>query len=251
VSAPLLRCEGLQVGYAGRAILPPFSLEVTAGQFWAVIGRNGAGKSTFFKTLLGLLPPVGGRLERAPGLKVAYIAQRMAFDDLYPVTAREVVAMGRARRLWSTPGADPKVEQALARLEVAELADRTFRSLSEGQKQRVLLARMVASEAALAVLDEPTAAMDAIAERAAMALIDQLRRELHMAVLVVSHHLDEPRRRADRALFLDPDCERIVEGTTDQVFADPHFHHRYGDEFSPAEAHDHAHEHAHAHGGSP
>jgi zinc transport system ATP-binding protein len=238
-TGPLIRAQKLVVGHRGRALLPAFDLEVFPGEFWAVLGRNGSGKSTVFRTLLGLLPPVQGSIQRDPAVPLAYVAQRLSFDDLYPVTVSEVVQMGTIRRgrWWGLSPRHPQLQEAMAAAGVDVLAHRTFRSLSEGQKQRVLLARMVASGARLAILDEPTAAMDAVAEREAMNLLDGLRSRFGIAVMVVSHHLDEPRRLADRALFLDPDEGRCVSGTPAEVFGHESFRARYGtDEVDRLEA---------------
>lgn len=237
MSDVLLRCEGLQVGYAGRAILPPIDLGVEAGQFLAVVGRNGSGKSTFFRTVLGLLPAVGGRYAWPQGTACrAYVGQRRAFDDLYPLSVGAVVRHGRLRGgRWlggRRRGDRDAASKALKALDVEPLESRTFRSLSEGQKQRVLLARLVASGARIAFLDEPTAAMDAVAEQEAMDQLERLRAEFGMAIVVVSHHLSAVAARADRVLFLDPDCDSVVHGTAQEVFEHDHFVHRYGAEHS-------------------
>lgn len=233
-AAPLLRCERLSIGYGGRALLPPIDLTVHAGEFWAVIGRNGSGKSTWFRTVLGLQAPVGGRVERLAGRgRCAYVAQRLSFDDLWPMSAEEVVGLGLLTR-WSFlrpwERGTERIHEALDAVGALDWRHRSFRSLSEGQKQRVLLARMVVSGASLALLDEPTAAMDAVAEREAMALLDNLRRRYGLAVLVVSHHLHATREVADRALFLDPDDGVVVVGTAAEVTHHPAFSARYGGE---------------------
>jgi zinc transport system ATP-binding protein len=230
----LFACQKLRVGISGRAILPAIDMAVSAGQFWAVVGRNGAGKTTWLKTLLGLLPPVSGRVLSAGDVRVSYLPQRSGLDDLYPLLAREVVSLG-AERGWSFLGgvgarrhAD-KVERALAEVGAQELAERPFRSLSEGQKQRVLFARLVAGDAEVAILDEPTSAMDRVAEREAFELIRKLQADHGLAVLVVSHYLSIVREFADRALLLDADAEQVVVGTPQQVFEHPAFRKRYGD----------------------
>ena len=185
------------------------------------IGRNGSGKTTWFKTVLGLLPAVSGTVTQAPDLQVAYVAQRMQFDALYPLTVQQLVEMGGLsgwRALLPPSRAlRTRVAEALDAVGATALADRTFRSLSEGQKQRVLLARMVTSQAKLVLLDEPTAAMDAVAEVESMALLDDLRKRFGMAILVVSHHLPIAMRLADRALYLDHECQEVVVGTPHEV----------------------------------
>lgn len=96
--AVLLRSEHLLVGHGGRAILPPIDLTISAGEIWTVLGRNGAGKTTWFRTLLGLARPLGGAIVRArPDLRVAYVPQRTQFDELYPVRVHDY-RVGHRRR---------------------------------------------------------------------------------------------------------------------------------------------------------
>jgi zinc transport system ATP-binding protein len=232
----LVRCKALEVGYAGRSILPPITLSIQRGEFWAVIGRNGSGKTTWLRTLLGLQPAVGGSVERISALRLSYLPQRSAIDELYPLLAREVVGMGMLRQ-WSffrLPAArQARVREALEEMGVRELQDRPFRQLSEGQKQRILFARLAASGAALAILDEPTSAMDLVAEREAFELIDKARKRHRLAVLVVSHYLGVAKEFADRAILLDRDLPAVVTGTPDEVFEHPAFRRRYGDSVRP------------------
>jgi zinc transport system ATP-binding protein len=230
----LFACRNLRVGISGRAILPAIELTIQSGQFWAVVGRNGAGKTTWLKTLVGLLPPITGSVQCAPDVRVSYLPQRSGLDDLYPLLAREVVSLG-AERGWSflsqfgARGRRERAERALHEVGAQDLAERPFRSLSEGQKQRVLFARLVAGDAEVAILDEPTSAMDRVAEREAFELIRKLQADHGLAVLVVSHYLSIVREFADRALLLDADAEQVVVGTPRQVFEHPAFRKRYGE----------------------
>src|SRR5262249_3717496 len=90
---PLVVCKNAEVGYLGQPILPPIDLEIRPAEFWAVIGRNGSGKTTWLKTVLGLLSPVRGKIERKEGMKLTYLPQRKAIDELYPLLARDVVRL--------------------------------------------------------------------------------------------------------------------------------------------------------------
>jgi ABC-type Mn2+/Zn2+ transport system ATPase subunit len=192
----LIACAGVDMGYGRRVVLPAVSLAVQQGEILGILGPNGAGKTTLIKTLLGLQPPVSGAVHYPTGrhaVRFGFAAQRQLVDETYPVTAREVVMMGRYGLL--RPGRQPKqadhcaVVSALARVGLAELADRLFRELSGGQKQRVLLARALAAEPTVLVVDEPTTDMDPGSERAIITLIARLHREEQLTILVVSHLL--------------------------------------------------------------
>jgi zinc transport system ATP-binding protein len=229
----LLRCQRLVVGHDGRALLPPFDLEIRRGSFVMVVGRNGSGKTTFFRTLTGLLSPVSGAIRRLPGLRVAYVGQGASLDRILPLRARDVVSWGQLGgwsfvRLPSPARTRAACERALAEAGVAELADRPFRDLSEGQKQRVLLARMLATDPHVGFLDEPTAAMDAVAEQAAIAHLAALAHDRGLAIVVVSHVLGLARRHADQVLFLDRDDRVIIGGPPATVFEHPSFRRQFG-----------------------
>jgi zinc transport system ATP-binding protein len=231
--ASLLRCEGLVIGHAGRALLPPVDLAIRAGSLTMVLGRNGAGKSTFFRTVLGLLPPVAGIIRREPGLRLAYVGQGLALDGTLPLRARDVVAWGRLGgwnflRRGKAAASRAACDRALAEAGVADLGLRPFRDLSEGQKQRVLLARMLASEPQLGFLDEPTAAMDAVAEEEAIAHLAALAHDRGLGIVVITHVLNLATRFADEVVYLDRYEGVIVSGPPAQVFANASFQRQFG-----------------------
>ena len=147
----LLHARALTVGYDGIPILPPLTLTVGAGELWAVIGPNGAGKSTFVRTALGLSRPVGGTIERRPGLRLAYVPQQSALDAIFPVSVLDFVLMGLQGTdnvTLANPGAYlGRARAALAEAGVETLARRQLRDLSGGQRQRVLMARALATDA--------------------------------------------------------------------------------------------------------
>lgn len=226
----LLECKQLRVGYRAP-LLPAIDLTLRRGELWVVIGRNGSGKTTWLRTVLGLLPALGGEVWRRPACKLAYLAQRQSFDDHYPLEVRDVVAMGLERGSSFAkprpPDREQRVLRALALVHAAELQRRPFRQLSEGQKQRVLLARVAAAEPDLAVLDEPTSAMDVVAEREAFELIARLRDELDACIVVISHDLELGREFADRVLLLDRDSGEVLEGEPTEVLAPDALRRRY------------------------
>jgi zinc transport system ATP-binding protein len=231
----LLRCDRLVIGHAGRALLPPLDLEIRRGRVLLVVGRNGAGKSTWLATLLGLVPPVSGRIVRGqPPPRMAYIPQSAGLDEILPVRAGRVVSWGRLRR-WEflAPFAGRADQQAcrdaLAQVAAEGLTDKPFHALSGGQQQRVLFARLLASEADLALLDEPTASMDVPGQLEAYERIASLAHERRMAVVVVSHTLGTAAAFADEVLFVDRGGEGrerdtiAVRGTPAEVSAHPRF----------------------------
>jgi zinc transport system ATP-binding protein len=185
------------------------------------------------------MPPLGGRVERASAeLKLAYLAQHRTFDELYPLTAWDVVAMGVYGSVggWRLSRKDHgRVRHALELLSIGELSGRPFRELSEGQRQRVLFARVAAAQPDLAVLDEPTSAMDVVAERETYELIGRLRHELRMTVVVVSHDLGLAREFADRALLLDRQLGAVIAGAPREVLEHAAFRERYGSVVPPGD----------------
>jgi zinc transport system ATP-binding protein len=229
----LIRCTDLRIGYGATPLLPPIEMTIRAGEFWAVIGRNGSGKTTWMRTVLGLVDPVGGRVERSDqNLKLSYLPQKSRIDELYPLIARDVVGMALDRG-WSFlrrlhQDRAQRIERALAEMDAVDIADRPFRLLSDGQKQRVLFARLAASDAELALLDEPTSAMDLVAEHEAFELLNGLRKRHGTAIVIVSHYLGLAREFADKILLVDRDMQVVVIGTPAEVFAHAAFRERYG-----------------------
>ncbi len=241
--APLLETRALTVVRDRRRLLEDVSITVEPGQVLALLGPNGAGKSTLMKALSGILPSTGTLLldgqpahqlsRRARARRVAYVPQHSALDAAMLV--REVVAQGRFahRDGWgrANPADPPAVAAALATTGVLALADRPFSRLSYGERRLVLLARALATEAPILLLDEPTAALD-VAH--ALSLLERLR-ELALrgrAVLVALHHLDEAARYCTQAILL---CQgRVVRsGTVDQVVAAQPIREVFGVELLP------------------
>jgi ABC-type Mn2+/Zn2+ transport system ATPase subunit len=215
VSAPALRAEGLEVGYGRQPVVGGISLAVPPGGSLALVGTNGSGKTTLLRTLVGLLPGLGGRvrvLGGPPGAapaRVAYLAQIPAGAFVLPLRARDVVAMGRyaRRRLLGRMRREDHaaVDAAMARMGVTALAEASLPELSGGQRQRVHLAQALAWEADLLVLDEPTGGLDPAA-RALLA--DALAKERRRgAAVVVSTHDIRDAMAADQALLL---ARRVV-----------------------------------------
>jgi len=229
----IVTVQNLGVGYAGRALLPPVRFTLQAGEFWAVVGRNGSGKTTFLRTLLGLLPRVSGEVLWENRERIAYIGQRSEWDQSVPARVMDVVLQG-VDRGWSFLRPLPARRlraQALAVLRQVELPDaedRPFGALSEGQKQRVLVARALMNQPRLLILDEPTSAMDMQSETAIFALLTKLCREQGLGILVVGHHLAVLAAHASHAIVLDADDHLAVAGPLGDVAADTAVQERVG-----------------------
>jgi ABC-type Mn2+/Zn2+ transport system ATPase subunit len=173
--------ERLQAGYPRRPVLEDVTFQVGPGELVAVVGPNGSGKSTLLKVLVGLLPAWNGRvtvLGAAPGrqpLKVAYLPQAEAVDWSFPVSVRDVVLMGRYRRagwLRPTTRADAAAaERALELAGMSDLAGRQIGELSGGQQRRAFLARALAQEPLVYLLDEPVTGVDPTTEDDLMAIL--------------------------------------------------------------------------------
>ena len=192
----LVRLDDVSLGYRGRPILEHVSFAVEPGEFTALVGPNGAGKTTLFRGILGLIPVLTGRIEYGFDRRATppgYVPQKESLDPIFPLTAYEVVLMGAAARV---PPLRPigrrhrrLANECLRRVGLSDAAEQPFWALSGGQKQRVLIARALAVEPRLLLLDEPTAGVDPGAEAAIIDSIARLNREDGLTVIIVSHHL--------------------------------------------------------------
>ena len=207
VSTALLRFDDVTLGYGRRPVLEHLSFAVERGEFLGLVGPNGAGKTTILRALLGLIRPLRGRVERAGQPVLGYVPQREHVDTIIPVTAGEVALMGRAPRLGPLDrlsDADRTAAwRALERAGVAHLGGELLRDLSGGQQQRVLLARALAAEPEVLVLDEPTNGMDLKSEHAIVELLVELNRRQGLTVILVTHLLPIVLNAASSILLLE------------------------------------------------
>jgi zinc transport system ATP-binding protein len=213
----LLRVEQADFGYEGRAIVHRASLLIHASEFVVLVGSNGSGKSTLLRGILGLLPPLAGRVERRAGLRIGYVPQRETLDPLYPLSGENVVMMGAVRDLrpwqWVRKTDRERAHAALEACDAAGFARQRYAALSGGQRQRVLLARALATNPELLLLDEPTASVDPEAERALLDLLGQLAHTRHLAVWMVTHHLHAIAGRFDRVATVEEGRVRMGVST--------------------------------------
>ena len=228
----LLSCENVHVNYGPVRALTGASFPLDTGRICGLIGMNGSGKSTLFKAIMGVVPAhagtitldgqaVGGkRAHRHRAGIVSYVPQSEEIDWTFPISVREVVSMGRYRNLGITRrlrAADrAAVDEALARVELTDLADRQIGALSGGQRKRAFVARAIAQGARLLLLDEPFAGVDKRSEAMLIQVIEQLRDE-GATVLVSTHDLASLRQFADEALLLRGDI--LMHDVPEKVLA--------------------------------
>ncbi len=234
-SSPVIDLEGVSFAYATTPVVEDVSLSVDPGEYVAVVGPNGSGKSTLLRLILGLEEPDAGSA-RLFGERVGYVAQGARDASSMPITVREVVKMGRFPHVgfgrlsaedWAA------VDDAIATVGMAAFADRQITKLSGGQRQRAFIARALASDAELLVLDEPTVGVDAESVAAFYDLLDALY-DRGITVLLIEHDLGAVTDHADRVVclnrevyfdgpteaFLDSDALARAFGATAGLVAD-------------------------------
>lgn len=227
----MLTAQSLSIGYAKRVLAHNITFAVKAGQSLAILGPNGSGKTTLFRTLLGLLPARGGEVRIAdvalPALTVAMIAKRIAYvpqttAGFSHFNVLEVVEMARAPHLawYAQPGVrDHEIAlAALSRLGIADFSKREYAELSGGERQLVMIARALTSEATCLLLDEPTASLD-FGNR--LMILDTLAtlKAQGVAIIFTTHEPDQARRlcnnAGDQTLTISRDGEIHVGATAD------------------------------------
>lgn len=205
--------RNLVVRYPGssQTALEDISFELKAGERVAVVGPNGAGKSTLFKVIAGVLQPTAGNVRiygQEPGRHVciAYIPQRNQIDWTFPVTVSDVVMMGRISELGflNRPKSEDwrYVHHCLDVVGIRDLANRQIGELSGGQQQRMFIARALAQEAELMLMDEPLSGLDVPAQEDIYRILDELR-ERGITVMVATHDLNQAAEYFDRVMLLN------------------------------------------------
>jgi manganese/zinc/iron transport system ATP- binding protein len=233
---PALAFRGLTAGYGDRRVLDGIDLRIAGSAMTAIVGPNGAGKSTLLKAALGLIPATGevrllGQPRDQALPRVAYVPQRAGVAWDFPARVRDVVAMGLFRETGLfgrlTPALRARVDLALARVGLSDLADRQIGALSGGQQQRTFIARALVQTPQLYLLDEPFAGVDAATEDAILTLLRALLDE-GATVVAVHHDLATVRGRFDRAVLVGsggvtegPIATVLTPASVDAAYAAP------------------------------
>jgi manganese/iron transport system ATP-binding protein len=266
VGAPVVEFSHVSVGYGGELALDDITFTIPRGERTAIVGPNGAGKSTLLKVIAGILPTSSGEVRvygyGAGGhICIGYVPQRTQVDWNFPVTVSDVVMMGRVARLGLFRYAGRKdrqlVRESLDQVGMLHLADRQIGELSGGQQQRVFIARAMAQEAELLLMDEPLTGLDVPSQDAIFTVLDDLRAR-GMTVLVSTHDLHLASERFDRLMLLR---RRLLGlGSAAEVLSQANLNRAYGAQMTilPAlggglvfgdtccEGHDEIEEHHHA-----
>ncbi len=237
--SPALTLDGIVVAYNdainGRVVaLDNLHFTVQVGERVAVVGPNGAGKSTLFNLIVGTLKPSSGKVRifgHGPDghICIAYVPQRNKIDWSFPVTVEDVVMMGRVGRIglfkWPRKQDWEIVRRSLARVEAGHLAKRQIGGLSGGQQQRVFIARALAQEAELFLLDEPLTGLDKPSQDVFFDILDSLRPD-GVTALVATHDLNLAAERFDKVMLLNR--EIVAYGVPTAVLTSEHLQHAYG-----------------------
>lgn len=198
MSAPVIEVEDLWVRLRGQTVLEGVNLAVHPDDFYAIIGPNGGGKTTLLRAILGLLTPCRGEIrilgskDAAMRRHLGYVPQFRTFDFQYPITVREMVLSGRLGHITRRPrryGTEDhaRVDEALETMHITDLAERQIQNLSGGEQQRAIIARALAGDPKVLLLDEPTVYVDVPTEVQSYGILDRLRDR--MAVVFVTHDI--------------------------------------------------------------
>jgi manganese/iron transport system ATP-binding protein len=232
--APILEVTKLTARYDGQVALDEITFHLHTGERVAVVGPNGAGKSTLFKIVAGVLPPTSGDVKISgfrPGghICIAYVPQRSQVDWHFPASVADVVMMGRIGQVglfrWPSHSDWDSVHSALKAVDMNALANRQIGELSGGQQQRTFLARAMAQEAELVLMDEPLNGLDTPSQEAILSLLEILRQK-KITVMVATHDLGQAASYFDRVMLLN---HRLIRfGPPSEVLTADNLLHAYG-----------------------
>ena len=230
----LIRFKNATLGYGKTPILTKVDLDIHAGDFWGILGHNGSGKTTILKTMLGLIPSLRGEFAghgRNFGMpRFGYVPQKERLDPLYPLSAYDVAVMGTYRRLelfsrLRGAGHEDVTRRGLADCGATQLAARRFSDLSGGQKQRVLIARALAAEPEILVLDEPLGGIDITTQQALLKLLKDLKDKHSLTILMVSHRVSAEKGLFTHIAWVDeghvstgPSADMLSKGRLSEIF---------------------------------
>ncbi|MDZ7315481.1 MAG: metal ABC transporter ATP-binding protein [candidate division KSB1 bacterium] len=235
----IVETRNLYVAYEDKIVLEDITFSLHRGEFWGIFGPNGSGKTTLLRAILGLVPPFSGEIRvfgKPPDElndlrdRIGYVPQHAKLDFSFPIRVREAVLLGRSRRMGLGKRPQPEdwkaVDQALELVEIADLADRQIGRLSGGQRQRVLIARALAVEPELLLMDEPTAALDVNAAESFYEWLHSTHQKMNLTIMLVSHDISVVSRHVTAVACLNR--RLVAHGLPEEVLSQETFDGMYG-----------------------
>jgi zinc/manganese transport system ATP-binding protein len=245
VGTPVLSLEGVSVALGGRTVLNRVSVSFAAGEFIGLIGSNGAGKTTLIRAVLGLVTPFEGSIQidgspRHRTSTIGYVPQKLGLEPDVPLRARDLIGLGLDGQRLGVPLPSKKrrglIDEMIDAVDAGRFADQRVGALSGGEQQRVMLAHAMIGRPKLLLLDEPLANLDLRSEQEIVDLVDTLRREHEVTVLMSAHDVNPLLGIMDRvAYFADG---RVACGPTDEVVTTEALSELYGHHVDVIEVHD-------------
>lgn len=194
-----IKCIDLDIGYDGKTVVSGLNLKINDGDYLCIVGENGSGKTTLMKTLLGLIPLLGGSIQGLNKNDIGYLPQISDIQKDFPATVEEVVLLGTKKLFYRKKEKD-LMRFNLERLNIANLSKCKFSELSGGQRQRVLLARALCASKKILLLDEPVSGLDPKATAMMYEIINKLNKEDGMTIIMISHDLNGSLKYASNVL---------------------------------------------------
>ena len=206
--AHALKIEGLVAGYPGRPLTSPLNLAVPAGAKLGIIGGNGSGKSTLMRTLLGLIPPLEGRVLWPAEISLGYVPQENQVDMLFPLSVFDLLKMGAADRLprfrSTTKSLDRELDEILQALGIQALKNALLRDLSGGEKQRALIGRAWVSRPQVMLMDEPFNSLDYRFKEKLWDIFKSWQQDRELTLILIDHDLNRLINQIDHLIVLGP-----------------------------------------------
>ena len=218
----LLKCTDLTLGYEGNAVVTDLNFEINSGDYLCIVGENGSGKSTLMRTLLGLQPPLSGKIETGDGLKgneLGYLPQQTVVQRDFPASVWEIVLSGNlasgGMKPFYSKAEKERAKENIKKMGIEDLTKRCYRELSGGQQQRVLLARALCATKKLLLLDEPVSGLDPKVTAEMYALIKELNSQ-GITIIMISHDISAAIKYASHILHISHD---VFFGTKEEYLS--------------------------------
>jgi len=229
----IIKFSEVSIGYGKNPIVPNISLTINQNDFIGLVGPNGAGKTTFLKTLLGSIKPLSGSITK-DDLRFGYVPQRDVVQPLLPYSVFDVVMMGRYSLMptFTSPKKNDfeKVLSSLESVGITDLKNSQYNSLSGGQRQRTLIARALAVEPNILILDEPTNGMDTPSHYGLLELISELHEKQNLTILLVSHLLTDVANYVKKIILIEKNFFQF--GNIEDILSEENLLKAYSSHFS-------------------